>query len=69
MAVSKRVAMVLKGFADLTAAERSIFVEKANDFQSNDAEKKSVLTEEIRKSMSLSVTLGPSPQSCPCCGR
>ena len=67
MAVSKRVAMVLKGVSDLNETERSDFIQKVNELLSNDYSKTSVLKEEI--SRTLSITLGPVPQSCPCCGR
>lgn len=67
MAISKKVAHVLKGVTELNSTERVEFISKVNDFLSNDPTKRRVFNEDLGKG--LQVTTGPSPASCPCCGR
>ncbi len=67
MAISKKVAQVLKGVTELNSTERGEFISNLNDFLSNDPTKKRVFNEDLGKS--IRITTGPSPAGCPCCGR
>lgn len=67
MAIPKKVAQVLKGVKALNDTERDEFVRRVNELLSDDATKKRILNEDLFKS--LSITFGPLPASCPCCGR
>lgn len=68
--MERKVGLVLKGFTELNPQERQEFItEIIKLFQGG------VTEQVIRKSIMDSVqgstrmTLGPSPTSCPCCGK
>lgn len=67
MPVSKKVARVLHGVSELNNLERQEFIRSVNDLLSSDLTKSRVIKEDMVKS--LSVTFGPAPNTCPCCGR
>lgn len=67
MPVSKKVARVLRGVSELNDAERQEFIFSLIDLLSGDITKSRVIKEDMTKS--LSVTFGPAPNTCPCCGR
>lgn len=67
MPVSKKVARVLQGVSELNDIERQEFIRSVNDLLSGDITRSRVIKEDMAKS--LSVTFGPAPNTCPCCGR
>jgi hypothetical protein len=67
MAISRRVAQVLKGFTELNQTEKDEFVRNINDLLSVDPAKSRSIKEDVTRSNSI--TLGPAPSSCVCCGR
>lgn len=61
--MEKKIAYVLKGYAELSEAQRAEFVRELNKFNS------ASFSEKQETSKSLRMTLGPIASSCPCCGR
>jgi hypothetical protein len=68
MSMDKSVAQVLKGFLNLSEAQRREFIELVNKFQSGTT----YSNEQLRESVNASVTkmqTGPYRDTCGCCGR
>lgn len=68
MTNNKKVLKVLKGFSELTIAEREEFINEANEFINGNFEDK----EKIKRlyETKLFSSLGPTnDNNCPCCGK
>jgi hypothetical protein len=68
--MTSKVAKVLRGFVELTDAERSELIEEINKYQRGDR----TLRETIKRNAGdavkgSTVNFGPVPGGCPCCGR
>jgi hypothetical protein len=68
--MERKVALVLKGFTELTPQQRQEVLKELGKIQTGGMQEQLV-----RKSIgdsiqgSTTMTLGPSPTGCPCCGR
>jgi hypothetical protein len=64
------VALVIKGFMELNASQRSELINEINRLVQGNVQE-AVLKEDVRKSVrSTTINFGPKPAGgCPCCGR
>ena len=65
--MNKNVAKVLNGFIKLTPDEKQELIKQVKEYYSHPFSTK----EKVEKSISESnsITFGPAPSTCPCCGK
>jgi hypothetical protein len=67
--MEKPVAFVLNGYVELTTKQREEFVEELNKYirgTTQDAPLRKSIQESVR---GTTMTFGPAPTGCPCCGK
>ena len=71
--MNKNVARVLNGIMKLNPDEKEEFLEQLGEFEKYPTLTKKGVEESLQKSVvtneSYSVSLGPTPTGCPCCGK
>lgn len=71
--MNKNVARVLNGVLELTSSEKKDFIEQLIELEKYPNLTKQEIEKSLRKSIvakeSYSVSLGPTPTGCPCCGK
>lgn len=68
--MDKSVALILRGFMELTDAQRATLIAEINKYQNAKPSERQMLTETLRKSVQGStIQFGPAPIGCPCCGK
>lgn len=65
--MNKKVAPVMKFFIELTESDKVELINNINQYISGDFQTRRMLNEEATKS--IAIHFGPSPQTCPYCGR
>ncbi len=69
--MNKNTARVLQGFFSLNNDEQKEIMEEIERYQESPDSTESAVMDSINESFGLesnSISLGPSPNSCPCCG-
>jgi|26BtaG_2_1085354.scaffolds.fasta_scaffold38649_2 hypothetical protein len=69
--MNKDIALVLQGFLALNDNEKKQFIEEIQGYTEYPYSTKDSIQKSITESFGLesnSISLGPSPNSCPCCG-
>lgn len=67
--MNRSVALVLKGFTELTPAQRQEFISEINNYL-NGKTQEQPLQKSIRESVQgNTINFGPAPSGCPCCGK
>lgn len=70
--MNKNTARVLQGFFSLSSDDRKEVLEKIEKYKEYPFSTESAVMDSINENFGLessnSISLGPSPNSCPCCG-
>ncbi|EGQ7759997.1 hypothetical protein [Vibrio cholerae] len=71
--MNKNVARVINGIIKLTSDEKKEFLKQLGELEKYPTLTKKEVEESLQKSVvaneSYSVSLGPTPTGCPCCGK
>jgi hypothetical protein len=68
--MNKKAAHVLQGFLSLSDDDKKEVIKQIEEYKKYPYTTKEIIQKSINESFeSNSISLGPSPNSCPCCGK
>lgn len=66
--MTDKTKLVVEGYLNLSKEEKDEFAKEVNKYNNGNRVSQENFSESIRKSKN-SIVLGPTGESCPCCGR